>query len=63
MSKVEPMKFVIPSYKRCEKLKKKTLTYLDKQGVDNQDVYIFTRVDDEQLSDYIKKIYRYGLRS
>ena len=54
MSKVKPMRFVIPSYKRCEKLKKKTLTYLDKQGVDNQDVYIFTRVDDEQLSDYIK---------
>lgn len=46
------MKFVIPSYKRVEALKSKTLTFLTSQGVANQDVYIFIRDDDPQAEQY-----------
>ena len=48
------MKFIIPSFKRSEKLQKKTLTYLKSQNVNNEDVYIFIRVDDPELTDYLK---------
>jgi len=46
------MKFVIPSYKRVETLKSKTLKFLTSQGVANQDVYIFIREDDPQINEY-----------
>ena len=46
------MKFVIPSYQRAEQLKEKTLTYLELQGVDKKDIYIFVRTDDSKLSEY-----------
>tara|TARA_R110002073_G_scaffold301493_1_gene468923 strand:+ start:1378 stop:2091 length:714 start_codon:yes stop_codon:yes gene_type:complete len=43
---------VIPSYQRAEQLKEKTLTYLELQGVDKKDIYIFVRTDDSKLSEY-----------
>lgn len=46
------MKFVIPSYQRSQQLIKKTLTYLENQGVANEDVFIFVRVDDTELQSY-----------
>tara|TARA_R110001592_G_scaffold285220_2_gene553589 strand:+ start:13 stop:741 length:729 start_codon:yes stop_codon:yes gene_type:complete len=46
------MKFVIPSYQRSQQLIKKTLTYLENQGVANEDVFIFIRVDDDDLQNY-----------
>ena len=46
------MKFVIPSYKRVDTLKSKTLKFLTSQGVENQEVYIFIREDDPQINDY-----------
>ena len=46
------MKFVIPSYQRSQQLIKKTLTYLENQGVANEDVFIFVRVDDDDLQNY-----------
>jgi hypothetical protein len=48
------MKFVIPSYKRASQLKEKSLTYLQNKNISPNDIYIFTRVDDDQLSDYVK---------
>jgi len=45
---------VIPSYKRSEQLKNKTLRYLETHNVPKQSIYIFTRVDDDQLSSYVK---------
>ena len=47
------MKFVIPSYKRHDILINKTLKYLNDHEIEPCDIYIFIRVDDEQLSKYI----------
>ena len=48
------MKFVIPSFKRSEQIKNKSLRYLQTHNVPKQSIYIFTRVDDDQLSSYVK---------
>ena len=48
------MKYVIPSYRRCEKLKLLSLKYLNSHKIKNEDIFIFCRVDDEQLTDYLK---------
>jgi hypothetical protein len=47
-------KFVIPSFQRSEQLKNKTLRYLSSHNVPNESIYIFTRVDDNNLSSYVK---------
>ena len=39
------IKYVIPSYKRCDKLKDLTLEFLIDQDIDLQDVYVFLRND------------------
>jgi len=46
------MKFVIPSYQRPSQLKEKTLTYLELQGVDKKDIFVFVRKDDSKLNEY-----------
>ncbi len=48
------VKFVIPSYKRSEQIKNKSLRYLETHNVPKKSIYIFTRVDDDQLSSYVK---------
>ena len=46
------MKFVIPSYKRSEILKAKTLKYLDEMGISREEVYVFIREDDTDYEGY-----------
>ena len=49
------MKYVIPSYKRANILKNKTLKYLEKHNVKKSDIYIIVRKDDDGydiFSDY-----------
>lgn len=46
------MKFVIPSYKRPDKLKSQSLEFLKKYNVDMKDVYIFIRYDDPLREQY-----------
>ena len=46
-------KFVIPSYKRVEGLKNKTLKFLNDMGVNHSDVYIFSSPDDND--EYVKE--------
>ena len=49
------MKYVIPSYRRAEILKNKTLKYLDKHNIKKEDIYIVVRVEDDGydiFSDY-----------
>jgi hypothetical protein len=41
------MKYVIPSYKRADILKNKTLKYLEKHNVKKSDIYIIVRNDDD----------------
>ena len=48
------MKYVIPSYKRYEQLKLKTLRFLNSHQIKNEDIFIFVRVDDEDLVNYHK---------
>ncbi len=48
------MKIIIPSFQRSEQLKNKTLRYLSSHNVPNESIYIFTRVDDNNLSSYVK---------
>jgi hypothetical protein len=45
-------KVCIPSFKRFENLKKKTLSYLTRHKFNNETVYIFVRNDDPQLKQY-----------
>lgn len=49
------MKYVIPSYKRADILKNKTLKYLERHNVKKTDIYIIVRNDDDGydiFSDY-----------
>ena len=48
------MKYVIPSYKRSEKLKLLSLRFLNSHKIKNEDIFIFVRVDDSDLQEYIK---------
>jgi len=50
------MKFVIPSYNRVNELKQKSLKFLDKYGINKNDIYLFLREDDEQIEEYEKII-------
>ena len=43
----------IPSYKRYDELKLKTLTFLNNHNIDKKRIHIFIRVDDEELPNYI----------
>lgn len=46
------IKYVIPSYKRCDKLKDLTLQFLIDQDINLQDCYVFLRDDDPDLENY-----------
>jgi len=46
------MKFVIPSYRRCEKFKKQTLAFLQKHNVRMDDIWLVIREDDPELEEY-----------
>ena len=46
------MKFVIPSYKRSEIFKAKTLKYLDEMEINRNEVYVFIREDDTDYEGY-----------
>ena len=48
------MKFVIPSYNRYDKLNSLSLKYLKSQNINASDIYIFVRVDDDDLVNYHK---------
>ena len=48
------MKYVIPSYKRYEQLQLKTLRFLNSHQIKNEDIFIFVRVDDDDLVNYHK---------
>mgnify|MGYP003666027561 FL=1 len=47
------MKYIIPSFKRFEKLKSQTLAFLERHDIRKTDIYIFVRGDDPQLHDYL----------
>ena len=46
------IKYVIPSYLRCDKLKDLTLEFLIDQDINLQDCYVFLRDDDPDLENY-----------
>ena len=48
------MKFVIPSYKRCEKVKSETLAFLERHNVPLDDIWLVVRDDDPELEEYGK---------
>jgi hypothetical protein len=48
----ENIKYVIPSYQRCNELKEQTLSYLTKNNIKNKDIYIFCRNDDKFINLY-----------
>ena len=48
------MKFVIPSYKRCEKVKSETLAFLERHNVPLDDIWLVVREDDPELEEYGK---------
>ena len=47
------MKYIIPSFKRFEKLKSQTLAFLNRHDINTNDIYVFVRGDDPELQDYL----------
>tara|TARA_R110000803_G_scaffold623_4_gene2161 strand:- start:2362 stop:3102 length:741 start_codon:yes stop_codon:yes gene_type:complete len=48
------MKYAIPSFKRPKQVREKTLRYLKSHNIDEKDIFLFIRDDDENRDEYLQ---------